>query len=54
MVIGQSPVARKTGQETYKELPINRIINADALQEMQRFPSVSVDLVVTNPPYGLK
>lgn len=35
------------------ELPFNQIICGDCLDIMQSFPSDSVDLVVTDPPYGL-
>ncbi len=33
---------------------INKIICGDAVKEMQKFPSESVDLIVTSPPYNLK
>ncbi len=34
-----------------KALPVNRVITGDAVEVMKRFPSNSVDLVVTSPPY---
>ena len=34
-----------------KVLPLNQIICADAVTEMQTWPSDSVDIVVTSPPY---
>lgn len=34
-----------------KELPIDEIICGDAIEEMKKFPSNSVDIVVTSPPY---
>ncbi len=37
--------------EKYKELPLNKIICGDAIEVMQKFPSNSVDIVVTSPPY---
>lgn len=33
---------------------INNIILGDSLEVMKRFPSKSIDLVVTSPPYNLK
>ncbi len=38
-------------QEKYKELPVNKIICGDAIEVMKKFPSNSVDIVVTSPPY---
>ena len=35
------------------ELPLNQIICGDCVEVMRTFPSNSVDLVVTDPPYGL-
>ena len=35
------------------ELPINKIIQGDCLEVMKSFPDKSVDLVLTDPPYGL-
>jgi len=38
-----------------KELPINQIINGDALKVMKSWPSNSVDMCMTSPPYwGLR
>ena len=34
-------------------LPLNQVIQGDCLEIMDTFPSESVDLVVTDPPYGL-
>jgi len=34
-------------------LPINQIINGDCLEVMKSFPDKSVDLIVTDPPYGV-
>lgn len=33
---------------------VNKIINGDCLDIMQKMPSESVDLIVTSPPYNLK
>lgn len=33
-------------------LPINQIIHGDCLEVMKTFPDKSVDLVLTDPPYG--
>lgn len=38
-------------QRKYKELPLNKIICGDAVEVMKKFPSNSVDIVVTSPPY---
>lgn len=35
------------------ELPINQIIHADCLDILKTFPSNSIDLVLTDPPYGI-
>ncbi|MBI3442965.1 MAG: site-specific DNA-methyltransferase [Candidatus Sungbacteria bacterium] len=35
----------------YRELPLNKIICGDAIEVMKKFPSGSIDLVVTSPPY---
>ncbi|MHA1853777.1 MAG: DNA-methyltransferase, partial [Candidatus Heimdallarchaeaceae archaeon] len=38
-----------------KELPINKIICGDALEVLKTFPSESIDMVMTSPPYwGLR
>lgn len=34
-------------------LPLNQIIQGDCIEVLQGFPENSVDLVVTDPPYGL-
>jgi predicted methyltransferase len=34
-------------------LPINQIICGDCLEVMKTFPDKSVDLVLTDPPYGI-
>ncbi len=39
------------GIEKHKELPLNKIICGDATEIMKGFPSNSVDIVVTSPPY---
>lgn len=36
------------------ELPINQIIHGDCLEVMKTFPDKSVDLVLTDPPYGME
>ncbi len=35
-----------------RELPVNQIINGDSLDVMNGFPSGSIDLIVTSPPYA--
>src|SRR3989339_813395 len=37
--------------KNYAELPLNKIICGDAVEVMKKFPSNSVDIVVTSPPY---
>jgi len=32
------------------ELPVNRIVHGDALSVLKKFPSESVDCVITSPP----
>lgn len=34
-----------------KELPLNQIICGDAVEELQKIPNNSIDLVLTSPPY---
>jgi site-specific DNA-methyltransferase (adenine-specific) len=36
-----------------KEIELNKIYNEDCLETMKRMPDKSVDLVLTDPPYGL-
>ena len=35
------------------ELPINQILQGDCLEIMKSFPDKSIDLVITDPPYGI-
>jgi site-specific DNA-methyltransferase (adenine-specific) len=44
----KSPAKKKNHKET---LPHNKIICGDALEVLKTFPSNSVDIVVTSPPY---
>lgn len=37
---------------TYPDNFVNRIINADCLEAMKLIPDKSIDLVLTDPPYG--
>ena len=37
----------------YTKLPLNQIICGDAVVELQKLPNESVDLIVTDPPYGI-
>ncbi len=34
-------------------LPVNQIIQGDCLEVLKTFPDKSVDLVLTDPPYGI-
>jgi len=42
---------KKKEIEEHKELSLNKIICGDAVDVMKTFPSNSIDLVVTSPPY---
>ena len=35
------------------KLPLNQIIQGDCLEVMKTFPDKSIDLVLTDPPYGI-
>lgn len=35
----------------YKKLPLNKILCGDAVELMKNFPSNSIDIIVTSPPY---
>jgi SOS regulatory protein LexA len=50
---GQKVVALINKTEKYKELPINKIILGDALKVLKKIPDKSIDLILTDPPYGL-
>lgn len=39
--------------QPYLKLPLNQIICGDAVKELQKLPNDSVDLIVTDPPYGI-
>jgi DNA modification methylase len=49
------PVAVNTSKANSKftelHFPINEIINGDAVEELKKLPSESIDLVVADPPY---
>ena len=36
------------------ELPINKIIQCDCIEEMKKLSDNSVDAIITDPPYGLE
>ncbi len=36
-----------------KEIKNGRLINGDCLKELKHYPSDCIDLVITDPPYGL-
>jgi len=49
-----APIIQLTDNEEtrkYKELPLNKIICGDVVEVMKKFPSNSVDIIVTSPPY---
>lgn len=37
----------------YSKPPLNKIICGDALKELKKLPDKSIDLILTDPPYGL-
>ena len=37
----------------HPQLPINQVIYGNCVEVMRGFPENSIDLVVTDPPYGL-
>ncbi|HLB95775.1 MAG TPA: transcriptional repressor LexA [Patescibacteria group bacterium] len=39
------------GIKKFSTVPLNKIICGDAVSELKKFPSNSIDLVVTSPPY---
>ncbi|MBI2623386.1 MAG: transcriptional repressor LexA [Candidatus Liptonbacteria bacterium] len=39
--------------EVHEKLPLNQIICGDAVEELQKLPNRSIDLIVTDPPYGI-
>lgn len=45
----QLPKPKETPR--YRELPLNKIICGDTVDAMKNFPSNSIDIVVTSPPY---
>src|SRR3989338_9583084 len=51
-----APIIQLTDNEEtrkYKELPLNKIICGDVGEVMKKFPSNSVDIIVTSPPNSL-
>lgn len=38
-------------QKRQKELPLGRIVTGDCVKVMQRWPDMSIDAIVTSPPY---
>jgi site-specific DNA-methyltransferase (adenine-specific) len=41
-------------EDANKELPLNTIILGDCLEKLKAIPDNSIDLIVTDPPYGIK
>jgi len=39
--------------EKYKKLPINQIIMGDAIEEMKKIPSSTIDMTFADPPFNL-
>lgn len=40
-------------RKKYPELPINKIICGDTIEEMQKMPDESIDVVIADPPYNI-
>lgn len=40
-----------TSETNIKKLPVNEIITGDAIEELQKMPDESVDLIIADPPY---
>lgn len=36
-----------------KEIPLNEVVAGDCLEVLKTFPAKSIDLVITDPPYGM-
>jgi site-specific DNA-methyltransferase (adenine-specific) len=45
------PSIKEISVNKYKELPLNKILCGDAVAELRKIPSNSIDLIVTSPPY---
>lgn len=41
----------KKSVSKYRELPLNKLICGDAIEELKKLPNNSVDLVIADPPY---
>ena len=37
----------------FNKLPLNKIICGDAIKELQKIPDKTIDLIITDPPYGI-
>jgi len=49
--ISEKPL--KESIEKYDKLPLDEIICGDAVEELQKLPNGSIDLIITDPPYGI-
>jgi len=43
----------ETGAKKYKKLPLNQIIVGDAVEEMKKIPSNTIDMTFADPPFNL-
>ncbi len=43
----------KTDVKQYKKLPLNKILCGDAIEEMKKIPSDSIDVTFADPPFNL-
>ena len=41
----------KAPAKKYSQLPLNKIIHGDIIEELKKFPDNSIDLIVADPPY---
>ena len=47
-------MTKTTTRGAQRELPLNRILPGDCIEEMNKLPEASVDLIFADPPYNLQ
>ena len=45
--------SEQSEQEKYKELPLNKILCGDSIEEMRKIPDNSIDMTFADPPFNL-
>lgn len=48
-----SPIVEEKSEKQYKKLPVNQVIVGDAIEEMKKIPSDSIDMTFADPPFNL-